>query len=635
MKRILLTLICSMFWLIPAMGQIKMTLSSKAELIPDDADAASYYRMTDINDNVCAIIKVVPDNPLSGQLVLNTKGGMVPVKSDEQARKNGEWWFWVSPTVTNIMFTCDGYTSTGWIGVSLKQGSVYTVGLSVESKVKIVKEFTGSGLVPVHLTVSPSDALVTYGESEDRTINSVRITDGYFDTFLAAGTYYFRVDNKYYKSYTANVKVDRGMEEIHVILEPIYNSLAILSEPSGAEVLLDGESLGVTPVSPNVKVLKGEHTLQYKKSDYYIARQTIVANGDGSVISVPLMKLDPQFGTIVLACEDKQATLIITDPSGKVMFRGKNGDEVKLNSKLDYRVESSRTSHISQSVGIIGSTIEGKRQTVRVEPPLPIYGELQLSSIPSRAEVYIDGVYSGTTLFGDRVLVGLHEVELRADGYIPQSFTVVIKEGQILSLEKKLTKMPGKPSTNKTTKVVPKEQKKPISTGSKLGAIGGVSIGYVPYFSRWSFGAMLGIAEESEVGLYAKFRSNFVIESSFYDKHKGESFDSSEENVNFYNPVFFESGKNIQKHWVLTAGGVFPLFDYFPLSVYVGVGYGAMKNYWKKLEGDYVYITNLSRRGISADLGFILFFEDMAYMNIGVTTTRGYADIDFGVGFCF
>lgn len=133
MKRILLVIVSLVFWASTALGQIDMSVSSRVELVPDDADAVSYYRQVDVNDQVCAIIKVTPSNVLANQLVLHTKGGMVPVKSDEIARKSGEWWFWVSPTVTNIMFTCQGYTPIDWIGVALSPGKVYRLDIEVES----------------------------------------------------------------------------------------------------------------------------------------------------------------------------------------------------------------------------------------------------------------------------------------------------------------------------------------------------------------------------------------------------------------------------------------------------------------------------------------------------------------------
>ncbi len=116
-------------------AQVKMSLSGTPTLNANDADAMSYYRQTDENDEVCAILKVRPTNPVGAMLVLNTGGGLAPVPppSGVNARQeDGSWWFWVSPRVKNIYFTAQGYRPTQTVGVSLKSGKVYEVQLVVD-----------------------------------------------------------------------------------------------------------------------------------------------------------------------------------------------------------------------------------------------------------------------------------------------------------------------------------------------------------------------------------------------------------------------------------------------------------------------------------------------------------------------
>ena len=441
MKKLLLPIIGLLLGGLTALGQINMSVGSKAELLPDDADATSYYRQTDVNDNVCAIIKVVPDNSLSGTLVLQTKGGMAPVpppRGESSFRQeSGEWWFWVSPKVTNIMFTCDGYTPTEWIGVSLKPGKVYRLKLNVDSSVTLVKTYSGSGLVGVQMTIDPPQARVSYGMSRNEVINFQSVTDGFFDTFIAEGKYWFEVESKFYETWSSEVQVKKGMKEVKVKLQPAYNTFKIKSDPAGTEVFVDGEYLGITPIDQSGKIAKGQHSFTFRKPNYYVVNREFTASGDGSQTEWNIL-LKPQFGTVTLLCEDTAADIAVSDPSGKEVFRGKSGSKVQLNSQLTYKVESSRPSHIPQSRGIVGSTIEGKSVEVSVDPPVPMYGELQISSSPSRAEVWIDGERAGNTIFSQTILIGQHQVELRKDGYDPLTFTVDIKRDQTTQLSKEL-----------------------------------------------------------------------------------------------------------------------------------------------------------------------------------------------------
>lgn len=442
MKKLVLHFLGLLLGALTAFGQISMSVGSRAELIPDDTDATAYYRQTDVNDNVCAIIKVVPENSLASTLVLQTKGGMAPVappRGESNFRQDsGEWWFWISPKVTNIMFTCDGYTPTDWVGVSLQPGKVYRLKLNVDSSFTMVKTFSGSGLIGVQMTIKPEKARVAYGTSRDQMINFKEVTDGIFDAFIAEGKYYFRVESKFYEAWASEINVKKGMKEINVSLTPAFGTLKLNTVPEGAEVFLDGELLGTTPIQKSDMIAGGDHMLLFRKTNYYVANQKVTVKADGSLQTVAPVTLKPQFGNVTLLCDDPKADLIVTDPSGSEVFRGKSGSKTTLNSQLTYKVESSRPSHLPQSRGIVGSTIEGKTVEITVEAPVPIYGELQISSTPSRAEVWIDGELSGMTIFSKTLLIGEHSVELRKEGYDPLKFTVDIQRDQTTQLSKEM-----------------------------------------------------------------------------------------------------------------------------------------------------------------------------------------------------
>lgn len=442
MKKLLLPFVGLLLGALTAFGQISMSVGSKAELIPEDADATSYYRQTDINDNVCAIIKVVPENSLASTLVLQTRGGMAPVPpppgQSNFRQESGEWWFWVSPKVTNIMFTCDGYTPTDWIGVSLMPGKVYRLKLNVDSSFTMVKTYSGSGLIGVQMTIKPEKARVSYGTSRDQVINFKEVSDGIFDAFIAEGKYYFRVESRLYETWSSEITVKKGMKEINVSLTPAFGTLRLSTNPEGAEVFIDGELIGTTPIQQSDMIAKGDHSLMFRKTNYYVSNQKVAVKGDGNLQIVPQVTLKPQFGTVVLLCDDPEAELVVTDPSGNEVFRGKNGSRAQLNSQLTYKVESTRKSHISQSRGIVGSLIEGRIMEIPVDAPVPIYGELQISTTPSRAEVWIDGELAGSTIFSKTLLIGEHQVELRKEGYDPLTFSVEIQRDQTTQLSKEM-----------------------------------------------------------------------------------------------------------------------------------------------------------------------------------------------------
>ncbi|MBR6457262.1 MAG: PEGA domain-containing protein [Bacteroidales bacterium] len=442
MKKFLLAIGLLFTVLSVAAGQVNMTITSKAELVQMDADATSYYRQTDVNDINCAIIKVTVDNPINGILVLQTRGGMAPVTPPRGMsnfrQDTGEWWFWVSPSVTNIMFTCQGYTPTDWLGVALAPGKVYRLDLSVESTFTMVKTSPNIANSGVRLTITPLQASVSYGQSKDKLIDIKWVTDGSFDAILAKGKYYFKIESPMYEAYEAEIVVEKGIKDLKVNLLPAYGTLSLTSDPPGANVYVDSELMGVTPIVETSKIPNGLHRVLFQKDNYYVYSTDVDVRGSGSAQAVPTVTLKPQFGTVTLHCPDKDADLIVTDATNKEVFRGKSGGVAQLNSQKDYKLEASKPSHISQSIVIHGSEIEGQSLEIKVDAPVALFGEIVLSSEPSRAQVYIDGEYVGTTLYAKPILIGDHAVTLKKEGYEDLMFTVTIAHEQSVKLSKEM-----------------------------------------------------------------------------------------------------------------------------------------------------------------------------------------------------
>ena len=447
MGRILLTGLLALFFAPALSAQVKMSVSGSPVLNTGDADAMTYYRQTDENDEVCAILKVHPTNPLGATLVLNTGGGLAPVPppSGVSARQeDGSWWFWVSPRVKNISFSAQGYTLTNTIGVSLSPGKVYEIKLVVDALVRQVQEFSLDKLV-MKLSIEPMECIVSYGTDESCNLGRQVVKDGYFEEILKKGLYHFRVEQSYYEPYVGVYRVDEQSSEQKIVLQPSFGYLKINTNPEGAEVYVDGftRSLGQTPLVSR-KISKGTHTLHIWKENYYSEDVTVEVNPDGQEQELALVRLRPQFVNVTCLCEDKDADLVVLDANGKETARGKSGMQVRLNSHVLYKLEASRPHYLSQSTGItLRVEDEGGRTNVSVGAPLPIYGGLQISSTPTQADVYLDGKKVGKTTYIGKVLSGTHTLELRKEGYWMDPVVVEVKDNQ--TLQRNITLKKGSP----------------------------------------------------------------------------------------------------------------------------------------------------------------------------------------------
>ncbi len=85
----------------------------------------------------------------------------------------------------------------------------------------------------------------------------------------------------------------------------------------------------------------------------------------------------------------------------------------------------------------VGAVSSVSPATSAAAEPMGVNGMLAVSSAPSRAKVYVDGVYFGLTPLRAEVGGGVHEVSVKLDGYQTASEKVSVRKGDSTELELK------------------------------------------------------------------------------------------------------------------------------------------------------------------------------------------------------
>jgi hypothetical protein len=97
-----------------------------------------------------------------------------------------------------------------------------------------------------------------------------------------------------------------------------------------------------------------------------------------------------------------------------------------------------------QGVTIYSNSLPGAASAVvpamAPSEAVALNGSLAVSSVPSRAKVYVDGVYFGLTPLRAEIGTGVHEVNIKLDGYRTASEKVSVRKGDSTELEMKLHK---------------------------------------------------------------------------------------------------------------------------------------------------------------------------------------------------
>jgi hypothetical protein len=215
---------------------------------------------------------------------------------------------------------------------------------------------------------------------------------------------------------------------------PTTGEISVSSVPTGAKIYLDGTDTGL--ITPNTKtgVSPGSHTIRCSLADYTDNSQTVTVTA-GVTIPVTLTL------TPVSQPPTTGAISVSSVPTGaKIYLDGTDTGLITPNTKTgvspgSHTIRCSLADYTdnSQTVTVTaGVTIPVSLTLTPVSQPSPTTGEISVSSVPTSATVFLDGVNTGhvtsTTLTG--ITPGLHTLLIKLSGYVDASQPVTVTVGQ-------------------------------------------------------------------------------------------------------------------------------------------------------------------------------------------------------------
>jgi formylglycine-generating enzyme required for sulfatase activity len=176
-------------------------------------------------------------------------------------------------------------------------------------------------------------------------------------------------------------------QEFHYKLQRLPGKLNFESTPEGATILVDGESIGTTPLA-DISVAAGEHELRVLAERYLPYRQSIEVTGMGQVQGFDF-KLEPAWANIAISSTPIGASVYV---DGEVAGVTPALLEI-LQGDHEISLQLPRYRSWEQSLSVSA----GVHQNLEPVVLQPADGTLHLSSTPSRASVTLDGEYQGQT----------------------------------------------------------------------------------------------------------------------------------------------------------------------------------------------------------------------------------------------
>ncbi|MFO7883003.1 MAG: PEGA domain-containing protein [Kosmotogaceae bacterium] len=249
------------------------------------------------------------------------------------------------------------------------------------------------------------------------------------DPFPMFGSSAENVIEKLVKPFVEKAEYAVNQTYFYVNTKPTEGVLEIKTQPSGADIFVDGVHYGKSPLS--ARLSEGTHYITAVKKGYkQVSTMANVVAGRTNSIALNLESITRQYSLIVNSSPAGADVYIDGSHVGQSPIRV-NVDQGTHSLRLEkqgYRTHDETInidSDTSRSVAL-----QEQVQTYRVEINASVYG----------ADVYVDGSYRGRTPLTMNLERGTHKFEVEASGYSSYSQSFYISSDRVININLSKTK---------------------------------------------------------------------------------------------------------------------------------------------------------------------------------------------------
>ncbi len=249
---------------------------------------------------------------------------------------------------------------------------------------------------------------------------------------LDAGQHELRVVADRYLPSKKTIEV-RGMgnrQTTEVTLLPGWGTLEIASDPSGAQVRIDGKEVGFTPLRTDP--MAGTYHLELRKSGWKPVFRDIKIEANETV-KLPLIQLERVDGTLNLTTSPAGAAVAVNGEP-----RGQSPITLTLKLGRDHKVTVNKAGFEAVSRNVMLDSDSPRSLNIDLTSQ---YGIIFLNTRPAGAKLKVDGKLLGSASRRLRLRTAPHRLEITKPGYVTHAMTVTPRQGVSKKIDVELEKL--------------------------------------------------------------------------------------------------------------------------------------------------------------------------------------------------
>ena len=240
------------------------------------------------------------------------------------------------------------------------------------------------------------------------------------DVSVEPGEHQLTISNDRYLDYGAVIEIEgRSVQQsFEAALEPAWATYSFTTAPSGADIIVDGETLGQTPL--NVEILQGERDVTLKLAGHKAWQEgfDVIASED---FVVPSIDLEPADGLVFIQSNPSAANVTI---GGE--FQGLTPLEVALAPDQTHEITFFKNGYETTKSSVRTAPNEEKSVVVSLDP---VTASVQIVSEPADAELYINGELVGLANQTVELMAVSQQIEVRKEGFVPYNTEFTSRPG--------------------------------------------------------------------------------------------------------------------------------------------------------------------------------------------------------------
>ena len=240
------------------------------------------------------------------------------------------------------------------------------------------------------------------------------------DVEVTPGSYSLQVQQPRYLDFSSTVDVAGRLQQqsVDVVMAPAWAEVSFNTLPAGADIIVNGEVLGVTPA--RLELLQGAHDITLKRSGYKAWQDDlqVTAGADVSVADVTLEAAD---GLVFIRSVPGNANVTINGE-----FRGQTPLEVSLPPGQAHDVRLFRTGFNTAARSI--TTVAEQEQDITVALD-PVTSLVRVIAEPADAELYVDGELKGAANQTIELIAATQRIEIRKEGFVAYAANFTSRPG--------------------------------------------------------------------------------------------------------------------------------------------------------------------------------------------------------------